>query len=267
MIRAVGAKRHARLGFRSVMSAPALLVAAVFALRSADADSVQVTVTAIAALLQGGKVEVGFCDNRALSANKCKELANAIAAGSVVRLDPSKIVKSRWDSAFEVLGRNCPQRATSIAGLPMTLYDIEADRRLATAFGPFRVFDLSKQESSWKDYSLVLAEGFAPGREEYEAGRLYSWIAAYFIPKGKPCNGYQVAAFFAGETVRPSDFLHDVEVTSWEGKFFLLSFESILGTDLPIYVSVYGIDPNALVYDQRLRPLNTVLGFLVDRKG
>lgn len=218
----------------------------------------------VASLLEHGRARVEFCDERALPVDRCQALASAISTRSTINLAPSKIVDSRQDDTFQTFGRDCPPRTNSIAGSPLTLYDLEVNRRVASAFGPFSVFDLSSQYPQWKAASLLLAKGFTPRGDNYDAGKSYPWVAAYFVPNAAPCKGHEIAVLFAGDIGQPSSLLHHVEVAVWEGSVLLISFEGELGAGLPIYVSVFAVNPDASQYATQSKALNTILGFVVD---
>lgn len=258
-----GGIRSGSLQFNRFAGIGGVLFATVlFAWSNAQANAAEVSLDNILSVIRAGKIELQFCNEKVLSVDACNTLANAIATRGASSLAPTEIAETRQEPKFQTLGSDCPQRGVSIAGLPLTLYDLEVHRKRTTAFGPFRVFRLSQQYPAWEGYSLVLASGFADQQEDYSAGHSYSWVLPYLIPADTPCDGREIGALFVGDTGQPSNSVRHAEVVEWEGDVFLLSFQSELGLGLPVYVTVYEINSEPSRYIANREVLAPTLAFI-----
>jgi hypothetical protein len=237
-----------------------LLAASVSPMERASAD--ETSLADILHVMHAGKIEVQFCNNEALGVDVCQSLANAIADGATPTISPIDVVAKRQDLRFLELGSKCPKRGTSVAGLPMTLYDQEVRNTRTTAFGPFKVFDLSGRYSAWQHYSLVLASGFARKEEDYSAGHSFSWIVPYVIPKAVPCDGLEIGALFVGDSGQPSTSLRHAELVDWDEQVLLVSFQSELGLGIPVYVTAYVINSEPSHYMMHQEVLAPILAFI-----
>jgi hypothetical protein len=230
---------------------------------SADASSLD----EILAVTRSGRVKVRLCNERSLQRSQCESLASAISSGSTTLVFPSEIVAGREEPAFKTLGYNCAPTGTSVAGLPLTLYDLESDRRLATAFGPFKVFDLSQLYSAWQKSVFVLASGFARDESAYAAGQVYSWVVPYAIPKDATCDGKEIGTLFVGDSGQPSTSVRHAELIIWDGTVFLVSYQSELGLGFPVYVTAYQVTSDPDEYIRRRQMLAPALAFTVERQN